>query len=74
MDLFRIIRQLHEEKNFLDDVISSLESLVAAEQISSGESPSKRRGRRSMSREERLEVSRRMKKYWRARRSERNAG
>lgn len=68
MDLYKIIRELYEERNRLDEVIRSLEALVeSGEGNGSSETP-KRRGRRGMSQEERLEVSRRMRKYWEARR------
>lgn len=69
MDLYKAIQDLYAEKEKLERVIASLEEL----QRSSGSLPSlpkptKRRGRKSMSPEERLEVSERMKKYWESRR------
>lgn len=70
MDLLKAIRELHEEKKRLDAAISSLELMLAAEarlpalRVSMG----RKRGRKSMSREEREQVSERMKKYWAARR------
>lgn len=69
MDLLKAIRDLYEEKKRLDAVIASLELMVAAEIRSPARAPAaKRRGRKSMSREERQIVSDRMKKYWAARR------
>jgi len=71
MDLLKAIRDLYEEKNRLDAVIASLELMVAAEARNPARPPAtKRRGRKSMSREERQIVSERMKKYWAARRSD----
>jgi hypothetical protein len=69
MDLYKAIQDLYAEKEKLERVIASLEEL----QRSSGSLPSlpkaaKRRGRKSMSHEERQEVSERMKKYWESRR------
>jgi hypothetical protein len=68
MDLYKAIQDLYAEKEKLERVIASLEEL----QRSSGPLPElpkpKRRGRKSMSPEERQEVSERMKKYWETRR------
>jgi hypothetical protein len=69
MDLYKAIQDLYAEKEKLERVIASLEEL----QRSSGaipalEKPAKRRGRKSMSSQERQEVSQRMKKYWESRR------
>lgn len=69
MDLLKAIRDLYEEKKRLDAVIASLELMAAAE----GRTPTRthavrKRGRKSMSNQEREEVSERMKKYWAARR------
>ncbi len=71
MDLLKAIRELHEEKKRLDAVIASLELMLAAEsrlpklKVRVG----RKRGRKSMSREERQQVSERMKKYWASRRN-----
>jgi len=71
MDLYKAIQELYAEKEKLERVIASLEEL----QRTSGtlaalpKSP-KRRGRKSMSAEERQEVSARMKKYWESRRQD----
>jgi hypothetical protein len=69
MDLYKAIQELYAEKEKLERVIASLEEL----QRSSGPLPdlpksAKRRGRKSMSAEERQEVSERMRKYWESRR------
>ncbi len=74
VDLYKAIRELHEEKRRLDEAIASLEDLIEA----NGGAGSvdledfrrlKRRGRKTMSPEERREVSERMKKYWARRRA-----
>ena len=62
MDVNKTLRELYEEKRRLDATIEVLESQL-------GVRPSARRGRKSMSPEERLEVSKRMAKYWEARRA-----
>ena len=71
MDLNKAIQQLYAEKERLERVIASLEEL----QRSAGAVPVltgvKRRGRKFMDPKERQEVSDRMKKYWAARRKER---
>ena len=72
MDLFKAIQELYAEKERLERVIASLEEL----QRSAGVVPAvgkaaKRRGRKFMDPKERQEVSDRMKKYWAARRKER---
>jgi septal ring factor EnvC (AmiA/AmiB activator) len=61
MDLIKTIEELRREKQKLERVIASLEELQAA---MAGSPQKKRRGRRSMSHEERREVSERMKRYW----------
>lgn len=71
MDLVKAIRDLQEEKKRLDAVIASLEQMLLAERRPVGRQPqptNKRRGRKGMSREERQQVSSRMKKYWATRR------
>ena len=72
MDLFKTIQELYAEKEKLERVIASLEEL----QRTAGGAPilprgGKRRGRKSMSAKERLEVSERMKRYWANRRKQR---
>jgi hypothetical protein len=73
MDLYKAIQDLYAEKEKLERVIASLEEL----QRTSGAlpelpNPARRRGRKSMNAEERLEVSERMKKYWESRRRSSN--
>jgi len=68
MDLTRTITELRSEKEKLVRVIASLEELQNGVTIAAP-----RRGRKSMSLEERREVSARMKKYWAAKRG-RGAG
>ena len=73
MDLYKAIQDLYAEKEKLERVIASLEEL----QRSAGALPvmpkqTNRRGRKSMSSEERQEVSARMKKYWESRRHHRD--
>jgi hypothetical protein len=68
MDLYKAIRELHEERKRLDQVITSLEEFQkrADEQLAEI-GVKKRRGRKSMDAEAREEVSQRMKEYWAAR-------
>lgn len=65
MDLLEIVRLLRAHSEELDEAISSLEKLRE------GVVPAKkgRRGRKSMSPDERREVSERMRAYWASRRS-----
>lgn len=70
MDLYRALQDLYAEKEKLERAIESLEQLQRAERGGpAANSTSKRRGRKSMSPEEREEVSERMKRYWAARRN-----
>jgi hypothetical protein len=64
MDVNKALRELHEEKRRLDVTIAALEA-----RLGNGSRTHRRRGRKSMSAEERQEVSRRMSKYWEARRA-----
>jgi hypothetical protein len=66
MDLLKMIQELRAEKEQLDRVIASLEELRAAREIDALRKS--RRGRKSMSPEERRQVSARMRKYWEGRR------
>jgi hypothetical protein len=67
MDLQKAIRELYAEKERIDSVIASLEQYLQG----TGPGPEKRRrGRKSMGPEERLEVSARMRSYWAARRGQ----
>ncbi|HTP89521.1 MAG TPA: hypothetical protein VMJ34_21375 [Bryobacteraceae bacterium] len=69
MDIYKAIQELIQEKKRLDAVIASLES-----RSNGALREKKRRGRKSMSTEERAAVSRRMAAYWAARRGDQNAG
>ena len=73
MDLVKAIRDLYEEKKRLDAVIASLEAMLAADTKITAPTPLKRRGRKSMSRDERSVVSQRMKRYWAARRQQKES-
>lgn len=69
MDLQKAIRELYAEKERIDSVIASLEQYLQG--TGPGPGPEKRRrGRKSMGPEERLEVSARMRSYWAARRGQ----
>ena len=66
MDLPKAIRELYEEKERIDGVIASLEQYLRT----NGTGVVKRkRGRKSMSPEERQAVSARMRSYWAGRRT-----
>lgn len=65
MDLYAAIRELHNEKRKIDLAIAALEAKQG--KVWKSASP-KRRGRKSMGRAERAEVSKRMRAYWAARR------
>jgi hypothetical protein len=65
MDLDSVLRILHGEKQKLDRVIASLEQLLAIQAIGSNIAvTAKKRGRKSMSEDERRRVSARMKRFW----------
>jgi hypothetical protein len=70
MDLYKVIQNLNAEKEKLERVIASLEELqrFAGGALPPAPGSGKRRGRGSMSPEERQKVSERMKKYWASRR------
>jgi hypothetical protein len=69
MDLYRALQDLYAEKEKLERAIESLEQLQRVKPGALPEqSSTKRRGRKSMSSEERAEVSERMKRYWEAQR------
>ncbi len=68
MDVFDVIRQLMEERDKLDARIVVLEERLQWENDRKDSQGTKRRGRKGMSREERLKVSERMRSYWAARR------
>jgi hypothetical protein len=69
MDLLKIIQDLRQEREKLDTIILSLEQLQGNAPARVAIAPS-RRGLRSMDAAGRLEVSRRMKKYWDNRRKQ----
>jgi hypothetical protein len=70
MDLYKAIQDLYAEKEKLERVIASLEELqMNAGAPAAPPKAEKRRGRKSMDSQERLEVSERMRKYWANRRS-----
>jgi hypothetical protein len=69
MTLAETLRQLYIQKERLDKIISELEELKNS-RSSPLTKPPARRGRKSMGAEERLLVSRRMKRYWQNRRNE----
>jgi hypothetical protein len=70
MDVLKALRELYAEKKRLDAAIASLEArLRAAKSGLAVEARARRRGRKSMSAAERLEVSKRMTLYWEARRA-----
>jgi hypothetical protein len=70
MDIVKALRELYNEKKRLDASIASLEARIKASRAGSTAKPAKRRGRKSMSAAERLEVSKRMTLYWNARRAQ----
>jgi hypothetical protein len=76
VDLYKAIRELVEEKKRIDRIIASLEAMLkrgttfAPDGAGSRIAPAKRRGRKSMSTEERKQVSERMARYWAAKRAE----
>jgi hypothetical protein len=70
MDINKTLKELYEEKKRLDSAIARLEEPVRPRP---DKPPKSRRGRKSMSATERLEVSRRMKRYWDARRTKKQA-
>jgi hypothetical protein len=69
MDLNKLLQDLNAEKDKLERVIASIEELQRATiaEIRPVPDSGKRRGRRSMSPEEKQEVSVRMRKYWTSR-------
>jgi hypothetical protein len=72
MDIVKALRELYREKKRLDVAIANLETrLTAARSGAASRKATKgRRGRKSMSAAERLEVSKRMTLYWEARRAQ----
>jgi hypothetical protein len=72
MDLYRIIRELVQERDRLQRIIDSLEEMKPDARTSVRQNVGKRRGRKSMDIAGREEVSDRMKRYWARRRVERS--
>jgi cell division septum initiation protein DivIVA len=79
MDIVKALRDLYTEKKRLDAAIASLEARIKSAKSGASSKPGtgaksgtgqRRRGRKSMSAAERLEVSRRMSLYWEARRAQ----
>jgi septal ring factor EnvC (AmiA/AmiB activator) len=72
MDIIKALRELHAERKRLTSLIASLEAQLAAarKQRKRLRKSPQRRGRKSMSAAERLEVSKRMTLYWEARRAQ----
>jgi len=70
MDLYRIIRELTQERDRLQRIIDSLEEMKPEGRVQVRTDRGKRRGRKSMDRAGREEVSDRMKRYWARRRVE----
>jgi hypothetical protein len=69
MDIIKALRELHAERKRLNILIASLEAQSVARKRGAPQTLG-RRGRKSMSAAERLEVSRRMTMYWEARRAQ----
>ena len=67
MDLVKTIQELRIEKEKVEHAIALLEDLMKSH-TTTGPTAVKRRGRKQMGPEERLMVSKRMKKYWANRR------
>jgi len=70
MDLYRIIRELVEERNRVSRIIASLDEMAKGERKSTSKTGRSRRGRKSMDASARQEVSERMKRYWEKRRAD----
>jgi hypothetical protein len=68
MDVYEAIRDLRKERDRLDATIAALEARVKWERQQKSGKGKGRRGRKTMSPEERLQVSERMRRYWAARR------
>lgn len=69
MDLIKIIRELRDERDKLEQILFSLEQLQSVAHQKPEPEPTAKRGRRSMDPEARIEVSLRMKRYWADRRA-----
>jgi len=71
MDLYAVLADLVAERKRIDELIRTLEAMTIGGSLRDSALRQNRRGRKSMSPEERLEVSRRMQRYWEARRAAR---
>jgi len=69
MDLYRIIRELVEERERIQRIIEYLEQVKSPGKMT-GKPAAKKRGRKSMDHAARAEVSERMKRYWSQKRAE----
>ena len=65
MDIYRILYELQAEWEKVDSAIKTLERLQSGGTLAA---PKSKRGRKTMSEEERRRVSERMKRYWEQRR------
>jgi hypothetical protein len=74
MDLYRIIRELVQERDRLQRIIESLQEMKPDGKPPVRVEAKKRRGRKSMDRAARQEVSERMKRYWAQRKAKPAAG
>ena len=74
MDVYWIIRELVLERDRLQRIIESLEEMRPNGKAQVRPEGAKRRGRKSMDRAAREEVSERMKRYWARRKADRDAG
>ena len=70
MDVQKTLRELYSEKKVLDSAIAGLEKRLRS---ASRNSAPKRRGRKSMSPQERRAVSERMRRHWATRREQMRA-
>ena len=66
MDIDRVLTDLRAERDRLSEIIVNLERLQGV--VKREQAPPKRRGRKSMDKAAREEVSERMKRYWSRRR------
>jgi hypothetical protein len=73
MDVYRIIRELVLERDRLQRIIESLEEMAPNGKAPVRADGARRRGRKSMDRAAREEVSERMKRYWAQRKADRDA-
>ena len=72
MNINKTIRELVEEKKRLDRVIGTLEEMQRTGPVEVAALTQKKRGRKSMDGQARLQVSERMKRYWETRRKQEN--